>query len=294
MKALIGSITFGIVLLLTAGCEGGWQFGGSADQVHNAGDVDFSGVYTANGGGYLVSNYGNLMPTSAVTVVSEVLFTTVAGQMFYSGQIDVNGLDSRNISGFIGNSGSFTVSPQGVVAGGATGNINVNTGAFGITIGAPSSGVDYSITFSRSGNTISPGGSGVTINSFQITESGTDLQILDNNGSVYAGSLGSQTEVGSTTGINSTSTNAPTVTCQFEAHGVSAAGMTVEMTGNFIAQNVESVSIVGGVYTNIVVIQQTWSRNINGTWVEQGGKSGNINGITTPIVTTQPSGAAGG
>jgi hypothetical protein len=263
MKALIGSITFGIVLLLTAGCEGGWQFGGSASQINESGNwMDISGTYVpVNNSSFLVSDYSAF---SGTTTASEDLFTTQTGVTFYSGQIDVLNIDKTNISGFIGNVGTFAVSAAGVVSGGATGNINLLTGAFGITIGAPSSGVTYSITFARTGNNSGPGGSG-TISTFSIQQSGNAIRIMDNNGSVYTGQI-ALTETNSVGGSNTVQQSA---TYQYDATGVSQAGFNVELVGNFLV-NGATVGTNG----NILV-----GDYMTGTWLEQGGKTGHIEGV---------------
>ncbi|MCX7009429.1 MAG: hypothetical protein NTY53_19670 [Kiritimatiellaeota bacterium] len=263
MKALIGSLTFGLVVILTAGCEGGWQFGGSSQSWNSSeGWVDFSGRYLASAAhNWIVSDYSNVAGTNST--VSQTLFVSEAGKTFYTGTIDVGGIIPASISGFVGDSGTFAVSAAGVVSGGLSGNINLTTGAFALTLAAPSSGVSYFIIYAASGGT-SPGGTGVTISALNIAQEGNTLQISDNNGSVYQGNLGAYTTLGSTPTGDTTNglagAGGQTATVQYEAHGVSAAGMNVEMTGNFLAQVSQSVSIIGGTATNIVVIQQTWNR----------------------------------
>jgi len=291
MKALIGSITFGFVLALTAGCEGGWQFGGSSQSWNSSeGWVDFSGRYRPSiAGGWLVSDYTSVGGTNST--VSQTLFVSEAGKTFYTGAADLRGLVNTSISGFVGDSGTFSVSAAGVVAGGANGNINLTTGAYSISIPAGSpGGVSYYIVYAQAGST-SAGGTGVNINAFIISQAGNTIQITDNTGHVYEGNLGAYTTLGSTPTGDTTNglagAGGQTATVQYEAHGVSATGMNVEMSGNFLAQVSQSVSIIGGAATNIVVIQQTWNRFIRGTWIEQGGKTGNIDGQADPIVTQQ-------
>ena len=263
MKALIGSITFGIVLAITSGCEGGWQFGGSAAQINESGNwMDISGTYVpANANSYLVSDYSAFSGPANVT---ETLFTSQAGVTFYNGQVDVLNIDRNTISGLIGNIGSFTVSGTGAVGGGASGTINLQTGAFAITIGSPTTNVDYNIVFSRSGTASAAGGSG-TISTFSVQQSGNAIRVMDNNGSVYTGQI-ALTETNSVGGTNTTQLSA---TYQFDATGVSQAGFNVEMVGNFLV-NGASVDTNGNVLVNTYM---------SGTWLEQGGKTGHILGV---------------
>jgi hypothetical protein len=157
----------------------------------------------------------------------------------------------------------------------------------------------------RTVNTSSAGGTGVNITAFEVTQAGNTLRIMDNNGSVYEGNLGAYTTLGSTPVGDTTNgmhgTGGQTATVQYEVNGVSAAGMNVQMVGNLLAQVSQSVNIIGptpppidGGGTNIVVIQQTWNRFIRGTWLEQGGKTGNIDGQADPIVTQQTGSQSGG
>ena len=261
MKALVGSITFGIVLAFTAGCEGGWQFGGSASQINESGNwLDISGTYgpvTANS--YLVSDYSAFSGPSTAT---ETLFVSEAGKMFYSGQINVLNIDKNNVTGFIDDSGSFTISNTGAGGGGCSGTFNMTTGAFGITIGAPTTNVEYHVVFQRTGTASGPGGSG-TISTFSVSQSGNAIQIMDNNGSVFKGSIG-LTETNTVGGSNVVMMSA---SYQFDATGMSAAGMNVELVGNFLVNGALTVG------TNVF-----FSTFMSGTWLEQGGKTGHING----------------
>ncbi len=263
MKALIGSITFGIVLVLTAGCEGGWQFGGSASQINESGNwMDISGTYVPpNPSSFLVSDYSAY---SGVTTASETLFVSQAGVTFYSGSVDVLNIDKNNINGFIGDIGTFSISSAGVVGGACAGSLNLTTGAFGITIAAPTTNVEYRIVFSRNGNTSGAGGTG-TISTFSVSQSGNAIRIMDNNGAVYSGQI-ALTETNSVGGSNTVSMSA---TYQYDATGVSQAGMNVELVGNFLVNG-------GSVGTNGNILIGNY---MTGTWLEQGGKTGHILGV---------------
>jgi hypothetical protein len=165
---------------------------------------------------------------------------------------------------------------------------------------SPSAGNTYIVSaFSTTNATNSPGGTAVTELTFNVEQAGNTLRITDNNGSVYTGSIGADVFLGSPTPLawtnNEQTAGGQTDQAQFQASGTSAAGKVVEMTGNFLAQSSESVSVVSdpNSTTNIVVIQTTWNRSIGGTWLEQAGTTGNINGEAAPIVTSGTSGGAG-
>lgn len=247
MKALVGSITFGLVLLLTAGCEGGWQFGGSSQNWNESGNwMDVSGLYSPAGKNlWLVSDYSVI---NGAATASATLFVSQADKTFYTGVVDVGGINASSVAGFIGDFGTFSVSNTGVVGGGASGSINLTTGAFGISIGTPTTNVEYRIVFSR---TDGSGGTGI-IQAFQVTQSGNKVSFMDNLGCTYAGNLG-------LVSTNSLGTNAATsATYSFDVAGVSQAGFNVEMVGQFV---------VGA------------TNQMTGTWLEQGGKTGHILGV---------------
>ncbi len=272
MKALISGITLGILVAITAGCEGGWQFGGSATQINESGNwMDISGTYVpVVAGGYLVSDYSAF---SGVTTATETLFTSVAGQTVYSGVVDVSNMsaaDKGNVQGFIDGVGLFTVAASGNASGNVTGNINMGanalpgTGAFVLTLTPATTNKAYYITFTRSGGTGGAGGTG-TISTFSVSQSGNAISIMDNNGCIYKGQIAlteTNTPLGGASNVVSTA-----ATYQFDASGVSQAGINVELVGNF------KVSTTFASGTNV-----TFGTTMTGTWIEQGGKTGNING----------------
>ena len=296
MKALIGVATFGIVLALVTGCE--WQAGGPNINT-SQGEVQFSGLYSpAVAGMWLVSNYSNYgtnSPSTSTNTTTMNLGTTVAGQVSYGGSLGasiVAGSLTITIDTLPGITDNGTGGLTGTGISG--GSINYQTGVFTFTLtAAPLAGLNMIATYqtatAASGITAEPGGSSV-IDTFNVEQAGTSLRITDNNGSVYTGSLGAYVTLGtvnSNVSVNGVAnTGGQTVSAQFEASGVSSAGMNVQMTGNFQAQNQQSVTIASDPYstTNIVVIQNSWTRTIRGTWLEEGGRTGNINGQATPII----------
>jgi len=295
MKALIGSITFGAVVALTAGCEGGWQAGGSAQNWNeSSGEVNFTGRYKPLPNKYLVSDYSSYIPlgTAGGVAFTQSGGSIIPGQAAYAGIVDhqpvvpgtftLKALAPKTVTGVAVN---LKDDGKGVLTGtGGTGTIDVNTGAWTLLLNAantpPDLTRDLAVGYSATEPT-GPGGT-VIVYTFDVQSLGNTLEIRDNNGSVYKGALGAYATLGTApAATNSLSgQGGQTVVAQFEAKGVSAAGMNVEMTGNFQAQLIVQTISTG---TNGVQAQ-TWSRAIHGTWVETGGKTGDIDGAADPIV----------
>lgn len=255
MKALVGVATFGLMAAILTGCEGGWQFGGSA-QNYNVGDwKDVSGVYIGTAGKYLVSNYTGIGAVSSNTV-QETVGSTVGGQTVYSGSLSKTPVTAGTFSISIAGIASGHSSAAGAITGtglAATGStVDFNTGFWTITLSAApaAGGVDIVATYNAPGsNSSGAGSSGVTISAFTIQQSGNQLIVTDNNGSVYKGTIGATSPA---------STNATYATYGYDVSGVSAAGFNVEMVGTFYTSSTNSA--------------------MSGTWLEQGGKTGNIDG----------------
>jgi hypothetical protein len=274
MKALIGSLTFGVVLAITAGCEGGWQFGGSASQINESGNwMDVSGTYIPlDKSSYLVSDYSNFLPTnSSLAMMSEVLFTTVTNTLNYSGSLSHPPIAIGGLSVQLGGAPLVTVTVANrfaTLGGGVTGGINLDNGAYTITVPvAYTTNQPLTVVYQATSapTSVNPGGSSGIISTFSVSQSGNAIRIMDNNGSVYTGQI-ALTETN--TPLSSNTNVAPTAaTYQYDATGVSAAGMNVELVGNFLV----SGNVTAG--TNV-----TFGTIITGTWLEQGGKTGHISG----------------
>lgn len=145
------------------------------------------------------------------------------------------------------------------------------------------------------GNTL-PGSSGRAIYSLSLVHQGQNLTLTDNNGAVYTGTIGEMrsasgyentdiTQVGANEQDNDsrsaryTYQESPlpppndTITATFACSGTSTAGYLVKIVGSLQG----NVDITGTVFSN---------RRIDATWVEQGGKAGNVNGTTENIAIT--------
>lgn len=263
MKALVGAAAFGIIMAVLTGCEGNWQLGGSAGNYNTSGNwQNVSGRYVAANGQWLVSSYSGVSSNT----ITETVASTVAGQLNYSGTLGNAPLVANTLAislgsiGAVHDNGSGSLSGSGVTSG----SIDYTTGAWSLTLSAaPAAGVGMVATYQTSGSG-GAGGSGVSIQTFEVSQAGNVVTFTDNNGSVYKGQIGA-TSTNSPSGTNVTAISA---SYSFDVSGVSAAGFNVEMVGHFLVNG-------GTVISNTVIM----TTSMTGTWLEQGGKTGNIAGI---------------
>jgi hypothetical protein len=312
MKHLFRNALVVVMGVALAGCE--WGGSGDDNSWNDSSSVaNFSGNYTANGG-YLVSDYSSSSSGGGSTTVTTPgeenvlnenkgsipavsfnglcsLTPVKAGSfhLFITGGADgqLNDDGSGGLSGSVNIGGGVTVS--------ASGTINYDNGAYGVVCPVSAQNVigkNVTITYTRltgsGGSTTTttggadPGSSGVTIYAFNVQQSGNKVSIIDNNGSVYSGSLG---DVKTTGGLSSSSSggtpaNGDQVIAPFSASGKSKSGMYVNIAGNFqgTVASVSSVSEVSGDTTTIKSSFSLSDRVILGTWIEDGGKTGDIRG----------------
>ncbi len=140
------------------------------------------------------------------------------------------------------------------------------------------------------------GGSGATgaIYTFVVNHQGQNVSLTDNNGATYSGRFG---KISSTSGAQNTDIgqvgadeeandgskytyyesplpeDGDTIVANFEVAGTSRAGMSVKIVGTFQG------TVATGVFTG---------RTLRGTWIESGGKTGDVYGQTTfiPVATS--------
>ena len=307
MKYLIQNtlvVAMGVALV---GCE--WGGSGDDGSWNDASSVaNFSGNYKGNGS-YLVSEY-TVTSTGGAAVTTpvngEAQGSAGMGNTTFSGQAAHVPVNASSVTlTLAGDLGSFRDDGAGHLSGqyhtrtgdsflwDATGTIDYNNGQWTLTLaaGAPL-GQDSSFTISYSyvtggtgaTTTGNPGSSGgVTIYSFNVQQSGNKVKIIDNNGSVYEGSLGDVKTTGNLTSSTAGSglVNGDQVIAPFSAAGKSKSGMYVNMAGNFqgTVAGVTSVSEMSGSTTIIKTSFALTERVIQGTWIEDGGKTGNISGL---------------
>ncbi|HPG00968.1 MAG TPA: hypothetical protein PLE77_12975 [Kiritimatiellia bacterium] len=287
MRPWISVTLVSVLAALMMGCEGDWTSGGGVESWNSSYNwVNFSGVYKGIGGGLLVTDYSATPGTSGVTNSATQSFVA-------NGQTEQTVTCSKKPvvrgSATITISGGYAFTDEdgdGVLSGssGTSGEINYQTGVITLRFFdiPPNSGaagsVTYSYTVAGTAGTGSAGSgsTGIKIYSFTVFQEGNIMSITDNNGSVYEGNFGSITSSMGTT----TPTAGDTVVGQFECNGVSAAGFSVSIVGTLQGVVTGTGNVLG-------------DRQMFGTWIEEGGRTGDVNGEASPIsisVTTTTTG----
>ncbi len=268
-------------MAVTVGCD--WTAGGGVEGWNSRFNwVNFSGVYRGIGGGVLVTDFTATPGTPGVTntVASESAGTANGADTVFNGVVAHKPVvpGSFSISTTVG---TLTDNGDGTLSGGGkTGSIDYGTGAWSIDL-APSVPVDgtpivvsyqYTVAGSTGSGGAGPGSSGASIFSFTVFQEGETLSITDNNGAVYNGNMGSIRTSGGIDQQERGGTPVPgsTVIAQYSASGVAASGLSVEMVGTF-------QGVVGAAGQSLA------DRRMFGTWIESGGRSGDINGQASPV-----------
>lgn len=278
-----------VLAALLVGCEGDWTSGGGVESWNESYNwVNFSGVYKGIGGGLLVTDYSATPGTPGVTNTASQSFVA-NGQTEQTVTCSKKPVVRGSITVTISGGYSFTdPDGDGILSGssGTSGEIDYQTGVitlrfFDIPPNAGASGTvsyNYSVSGNAGTGSAGSGSSGVKIYSFTVFQEGNVMTITDNNGSVYEGNFGS---IRSSAGATGSPAAGDTVVGQFECNGVSAAGFSVSIVGTL--QGV--VSGDGDVLSN---------RQMFGTWIEDGGRTGDVNGEASPIaIVVTPTGGTG-
>ena len=315
MKHLTRYALVALVSVALAGCE--WGGGGNGNSWNDSNNIaNFNGSYTGNGG-YLVSDYSVSSSSSATTVTSGgVTYTqysesggnTGGNTVLIQGKTLHGSLKAGTLSVFIGSvslsahdngnntmSGSYVIGPTNISI---SGHVDYDTGVWSLLLAPPGIAPNQEIsqTYQASGGATgssSPssdagggsGASGVSIYSFNVQQAGNKIKIIDNNGSVYEGQIDTSRTTGNldANSQGSVFVNGDQVIASFTASGKSASGMYVNMTGNFQG-TVSGVSTVTEHSSNNTVVRKTSmaieNRRIMGTWIEDGGKTGSISGVS--------------
>ncbi len=127
----------------------------------------------------------------------------------------------------------------------------------------------YSVSNSGgSGGSAQAGSTGKPIYSFVVSQQGQNLTITDNNGAKYTGRISGMRSASGIGPTNSLPRDGDTIVASFSTKGTSAAGKQVTITGTF--QGTVSASVFTG-------------RTMQATWVESGGKTGDVNGTTGAV-----------
>lgn len=291
MRSRIGALLVSVAMALLLGCEGDWTSGGGVEDWNDSYNwVNFSGVYRGIGGGVLVTDFSATPGTPGTTnqVDEEVIATGNGASTYFEGTLDhapvVMGsvqIDVQGVGTFTDNGTANLDGPAGTI-----GTIDHGTGGWSIDCGpvAPDAGAHltanylYSVGGSAGDSAPDPGSSGVTIYSFTVHQEGNVLAIVDNNGRTYEGNFGSvRTSGGASNG--DTPAAGDSVIGQYTASGVSAAGFHVNLVGTF--QGVVTASGSGFYLAD---------RKMYGTWIEEGGTEGDINGEASPVAISVDTG----
>jgi hypothetical protein len=310
--ALIG-VCVAVLAVGFTGCN--WETGNDATSWSSSYNwVNFSGTYRSAAGGLLVTDYTTTPSTpgstNTLSVQNESQPSFIAAQTVFQGKLKNGNIVAGSVGITLANTEGVawqTLSDNGnrVLTGSqGSGTISYESGTWTFTLNAGIVGpvfngisrANYSYQVSNSGSSGSgarPGSTG-SIYSFIINHQGQHLTFTDNNGATYTGKIG---EIRSTSGAQNTDIgqvgadeegndsakytyyesplpeDGDTVNATFECSGVSAALMRVRIVGNLQG------TVAAGVFTG---------RTLSGTWIELGGKTGDINGQTTsiPVVDT--------
>lgn len=316
MKHLIRNTLVALLSVGLAGCE--WSGSGDDNSWNDSGTIaNFNGSYHANGG-YLVSDYTasggtTTTTTGGKTVIGENKGTSSGGTSFAgSTQFFPIKPGSFRLLLNAGATGQFIDDGASKLSGqylngvnfNAHGSISYDNGTYTIVTDTPvplPSGSTITVNYtveggsSTSSTTTSgePGSSGVSIIAFNVQQSGNKIKIVDNNGSVYQGNLGEMRTTGNlgSGSTGATFVNGDQVIASFSAAGKSKSGMYVNMTGNFQGevQGVSTVTTKAGDVAVTTTSMALANRRIMGTWIEDGGKTGNISGISDSAVNVSAS-----
>jgi hypothetical protein len=280
--------------VVVTGCD--WE-GQSSDAGWNTSGrwLDYSGVYRGPNNSAVVqefsSDQGATTGGQLIYISDELAGVGNGTDTVYAGLLD-------NVPVYAGSvqvvAGGFALVDDGagnLSGSGATGNIDYDTGAWSIDLGAVPLGAAQPIMISYAYTSTSGGGSGgsqIDVRTFAVEQSGNLVQFVDSNGDVFTGYLGKSSE-----SVNrEVSADDPTaeigVVTQFEVEGTSR-GVPTRIIGSFQAIVVEyyaqsSSAVVGGTGTaassvSWTLLTSSASLAMDGTWIQDNGVTGQINGV---------------
>jgi hypothetical protein len=269
-----------------SGCE--WSSGGGATTWNDRENfVDFSGDYKNSDGGVIVRTFGagsgsTTNTTTATNTVSGELLATGDGiQTAFFGRlasgkplpgsltIAVGGYRFNDPGSATAGNVVLTVTP----ADGASGTLNLDTGAWGLTFPAPITAGTQIIGAYRyfsSSSVVTPvqGNHGDPIYAFILQQTGNMIKIIDSCNSTYEGTIGSvRTTGGYPIDLDPSdmdpAPNAGPIVAQFSATGYSQ-GYSVQIVG------VLQGTLSGGTTLS--------GRTMRATYIESGGYDADVNG----------------
>ena len=266
---------------LLAGCE--W----STSSEHNSSWndsynwVNFSGTYRSAAGGMLVTDYTSTPSTPGSTntyTSTESGGTLAAGSLSASGKAGKHPIVPKSFTISIGSDVTLSDDGTGTLSGsGGSGTISYDGGTWSFTLSDTqwsqwkrSITISYAYQVGNSGSSsgAKSGSSGKAIYSFVVAQQGEKLTITDNNGATYKGHISNLRSTSGVASTNSMPRDGDVIVASFSTSGTSAAGKQVTITGTFQG------NVASSVFTG---------RTMQGTWIEAGGKTGDINGTTTSV-----------
>lgn len=268
------SVLVAATALFVTGCDD-WEFGGSADQTSNKHDVvNFTGLYRAEDGGVLVTDFTVTSdePPDPVSVSNVQIGSTNGVATVFQGTLPHQGIIPSTViislPGFVltdDGSGSLTGTA------GSSGVIQYPNGGWTVDTGgiAPAPGqIRASYQHEGSAAQQGPGATGRRIISFNVRQDGNNLRFTDNNGSVYEGTLGNIQFTG-------TPQNWTQAFVQFTVRGTNnASGLHITITGTLQAERTTANG------------QSVARRFIFANWLERGGRVGEIRGRAQDVGIT--------
>jgi hypothetical protein len=300
----IAWIGLGVVALAlgVAGC--GWETGGDATTWSSAYNwVNFSGTYRNAAGGLLVTDYTTgytytppitNTPKPYLTVTGEAQGDFAVGDTLFKGTLKHKNIVPGSVTITLYNDADTPIdsysdedNSNGVLTPGGT--ITYVTGAWKVDRGLANPAVQagyvratYSYYVANAGDNSGGSGSGSgprpgstgSIYAFNIVQQGQNVKITDNNGATYTGYIG---EMRTASGVETTDEGTPqdgdTLIATIECTGRSAAGRNVKIVGSL---------------QGTVAAQVFTGRTLTGTWIENPGKTGDINGQANSITMSAP------
>jgi hypothetical protein len=274
----------GVILaaMMFSGCE--WSQSGSDNTWEDSMSwADFSGIYkSANPGQYLVAAYG---VGTTNTAPIESCGTGDGTTLTFSSVLDHHPVVPGSVKITVATTAGLTVETftddgHGKLIGskGSSGTIVYETGdVILIFLVAPAKGSTILATYTYSvGNAM---GGSVAIYELTVTQMGNDLLFTDNDGSTYNGKI---TDLTTPTGGASNTVVSTTIMGNFTATGTCSSGQGVTIIGSFGGYFTTGGSLGSG-YT-------ISSRTVSGTWIEDSGKTGDLEGTaggTANVTTTK-------
>ena len=270
MKRVIPFLMAVGALTLLAGCE--WEGSGSDNTWNDAhGWINFSGMYRDPAGQYLVREHGLSTPQSASQSLGTGSTNFIAT---FSGTLSHTPIVKGSVSVTDGNETFSDPSGSGTLTGnkGGTGSVNYQTGAVTVDFfssPAPGNSIIASYQYFPTGTAENPqpGGSGVEIFTFNVTQTGNSLVFVDNHGAQYSGS---STHV-NTAGGDDTGFTSGQLAMGFHVEGRSSSGQAITITGTFTGDYAAPAGTGQSGTLNNMTMQ--------GTWIEESGSTGDIVGV---------------